>query len=184
MTYIPIALISEELLKQHSPITSDVDITDFVPYLPIAQDLYVAPLLGEPLIEELSLQIQSNSLTALNSSLILKIAPVLAFYTLYQGLPFHWASIVNKGITIRESENSKGIDMNDLTQLRRWVKDDAERFAGLLVDFLCKCRANYPLWRPAEGFKCCDDLVGEGSTGQGFDSGFHFPHKTKGCGCP
>jgi len=183
MNYIPTPLISEELLKLHSPITSDVDITDFVPYLVIAQDLYVAPVLGEPLMNELRLQIESNTLTGHNSDLILKMAPVLAFYTVYQGLPFHWASIVNKGITVRESENSKGIDMNDLAQLRRWVKDDAERFVQLLIEFLCKCRTNYPLWRPAEGFKCCDDVIGEGSTRQDYDSGFYFPKRGKGCGC-
>ncbi|MDU1904634.1 MAG: DUF6712 family protein [Dysgonomonas sp.] len=183
MTYISTPLISEELLKLHSPITSEVDVTDFIPYLVIAQDLYIAPILGEPLIGELKTQIENNTLTNENSALIVKIAPVLAFYTVYQGLPFHWASIVNKGITIRESENSKSVDMNDLAQLRRWVKDDAERFTGLLIEFLCKCRTNYPLWRPSEGFRCCNDIIGEGTTNQEFDSGFYFPQHKKGCGC-
>lgn len=183
MTYIPTPLINEELLKLHSPITSEVDVTDFIPYLVIAQDLYIAPILGEPLINELRSQIENNDLSNHNSALIVKIAPVLAFYTVYQGLPFHWASIVNKGITIRESENSKSVDMNDLAQLRRWVKDDAERFTGLLIEFLCKCHANYPLWRPAEGFACCDDIIGEGSARHDFDSGFYFSHRKKGCGC-
>ncbi len=183
MTYIPTPLINEELLKLHSPITSDVDVTDFIPYLVIAQDLYIAPIIGEPLMVELREQIESNTLSPHNSDLILKIAPVLSFYTVYQGLPFHWASIVNKGITIRESENSKGIDINDLSQLRRWVKDDAERFTSLLIEFLCKCRTNYPLWRPAEGFSCCNDIIGKGSAKQNFDSGFYFPHKSKNCNC-
>jgi len=178
--YISIPLISEELLKLHSPITSEVDVTDFIPYLVIAQDLYVSPVLGEPLMNELKSQIESNSLTDFNSDLVVKLAPVLAFYTVYQGLPFHWASIVNKGITIRESENSKGIDMNDLSQLRRWVKDDAERFTQLLIEFLCKCRGNYPSWRPREGFRCCDDITAEGSTSKKYDSGFYFPRR-KGC---
>ncbi len=183
MTYIPTPLISEDLLKLHSPITSDVDVSDFIPYLVIAQDLYIAPLVGEPLMDELITQIESNSLSSHNSSLIVKIAPVLAFYTVYQGLPFHWASIVNKGITIRESENSRGIDMTDLAQLRRWVKDDAERFARLLTEFLCKCRSNYPLWRPTEGFGCCNDVITEGSTRNDYDSGFYFARPNRGCGC-
>lgn len=183
MNYISTPIISEELLKLHSPITSDVDITDFVPYLIVAQDLYVAPVLGEALMNELKSEVENNNLSAHNSALIIKTAPVLAFYTVYQGLPFHWASIVNKGITIRESENSKGIDINDLAQLRRWVKDDAERFARLLIEFLCKCWANYPLWRPAEGWGCCADIIGEGSTRNNYDSGFYFPQGRKGCGC-
>lgn len=183
MNYISTPLISENLLKLHSPITSDVDVTDFIPYLVIAQELYIAPVIGEPLMAELISQIENNNLSDTNSDLILKIAPVLSFYTVYQGLPFHWASIVNKGITVRESENSRGIDMTDLSQLRRWVKDDAERFTQLLIEFLCKCRSSYPLWRPSEGFNCCDDIIGEGSSKKNYDSGFYFPKRSKGCGC-
>ncbi|MEN9919422.1 MAG: hypothetical protein RL662_1858 [Bacteroidota bacterium] len=167
--FIPTPLISEALLKLHSPITSDVDITDFIPYLSIAQDLYIAPLLGEPLLDELKSEVLENRLSPANSELMVRIAPVLSFYTVYQGLPFHWASIVNKGITIRDSENSKGIDMNDLAQLRRWVKDDAERFGGLLTDFLTRCAAQYPLWRPVEACSTSNK-----SLAGAYDSGFYF----------
>lgn len=180
-TYIPIPLINESLLKLHSPITSNVDVTDFVPYITIAQELYIEPILGEPLMSELKEQIESNSLTEANSSLIVRIAPVLSFYTVYQALPFHWATIVNKGITIRESENSKSVDINDIAQLRRWIRDDAEIFAKLLIEFLCSCRNTYPLWKPNEN--CCDKPLNEGSAQQKFDSGIYFPNRSKGCGC-
>lgn len=178
--YIQIPLITEELFKQHSPVTSNTDITEFVPYICIAQELHIADTLGEPLMHELRTQVAENNLSPENSDLILKIAPTLSFYAVYQALPFHWATIVNKGITIRESENSKGIDINDLAQLRRWIKDDAEILKSQLVTFLCRCRENYPLWRPGKG--CCNELVNEGSTEKPFDSGFFFPKK-KGCGC-
>lgn len=178
---MPTPLISESLLKQHSPITSNVDVADFVPYITIAQELYVEPILGQPLMEELKEQIENNTLTEANSSLIVRIAPVLSFYTVYQALPFHWASIVNKGVTIRESENSKGVNIKDIAQLRRWIKDDAEVFARLLVEHLCSCRTSYPLWKPANG--CCNDVIGEGSAKPRFESGIYFPSRDKGCGC-
>lgn len=87
-------------------------------------------------------------ITDLNKALLLSIAPALSFYATYQGLPFHWASIVNKGVTIRESENSKGVDVNDIAQLRRWIKDDAEVLLKNLITYLCECAVNYPLWTP------------------------------------
>ncbi len=166
---IQLPLISESLFKQYSPVTSNTDITEFVPYIGIAQELHIEPVLGEPLMSELKEQIKDNSLTAENSDLILKVAPALSFYAVYQALPFHWATIVNKGITIRESENSKGIDIKDLAQLRQWIKNDADILKGQLVDFLYRCRASYPLWRPQEG--CSNKREKD------FDSGFYFRNK-------
>ena len=147
-----IAIISEELLKASSPITTDTVITEFVPYVAIAQSIYIEPVLGTPLMDELKLQVEENSLTPLNSKLILKAAPPLAYFTAYQALPFHWAKIVNKGITIKESENSKGVALDDISQLRRWLRNDAELLLKLLVKYLHKHKEEYPLWRPEE--KC------------------------------
>ena len=149
-----IAIISEELLKANSPITTDTVITEFVPYVAIAQSIYVEPVLGTPLMDELKQQIESNSLTPVNSRLVEKVAPPLAYFTAYQALPFHWAKIVNKGITIKESENSKGVALDDVSQLRRWLRNDAELLVKLLVKYLHKHKEEYPLWRPEE--KCND----------------------------
>lgn len=176
---IQLPLISEALFKQFSPVSSNTDITEFVPYIGIAQELHIEPILGEPLMSELKEQIASNTLSPENSDLVLKLAPALSFYAVYQALPFHWATIVNKGITIRESENSKGVDINDVAQLRRWIKDDAEILIAQLADFLCRCKASYPLWRPANG--CCNEVINEGTATKDFDSGFYFPHTKKGC---
>lgn len=164
---IQLPLISEKLFKMHSPVTSSTDIAEFIPYICIAQELHIAGILGEPLMEELCEQVSANTLTPENSDLILKIAPALSFCAVYQALPFHWAIIVNKGITIRESENSKGVDIKDLAQLRQWIKNDADMLKQQLVDFLYKCRANYPLWQPEN--KCKKDME--------FDSGFYFPKR-------
>lgn len=164
----PITLISSRLFRLHSPITDNTGLTEFVPYLSIAQELYIAPVLGQLLTAELKEQIASNSLTTKNSDLLIKIAPALSFYAVYQGLPFHWASIVNKGVTVRESENSRGVDVKDIAQLRRWIRDDADIFISLLVDYLCTNRADYPQWKPSDECLCNNQTR--------FDSGFYFPH--------
>lgn len=169
MTQIP--LINEGLFKQHSPVTYNTDIAEFVPYISIAQELHILPILGEALMSELKEQIADNRLTAYNSDLIVKIAPALSFYAVYQALPFHWASIVNKGVTIRESENSKGVDIKDIAQLRQWIKADADTLKGQLVDFLLDMKSDYPLWRPDGS---CHNSEGQGSDGKTFDSGFYF----------
>ena len=52
-TYQPTVLINEALFKLHSPVTDNTTVTEFIPYLSIAQDLYIEPILGTALIEEL-----------------------------------------------------------------------------------------------------------------------------------
>lgn len=169
--YEPISLINEELFKQHSPVTSNADLKEFIPYLAIAQELYIAPVLGESLMTELKDQIVANNLSVANSGLLLKVAPALSFFAVYQGLPFHWASIVNKGVTIRESENSKGVNINDIAQLRRWIRDDAAIFVKLLTEYLSANRTDYPLWKPLCDYECGSNAKTT------FDSGFYFPLK-------
>lgn len=177
-------LINETLFKDYSPIKEDTIITKFVPYINIAQKLYIEKILGKPLTEELQDQIKAASqegatgdeITPDNQALILMIAPPLSFYAVYQGLPFHWASIVNKGVTVRESENSKGVDVKDIAQLRRWIKDDAEELGRDLINYLCGCKDKYPLWQPGRGCGC-GDTDSEGSAVSPFDAGIFIPKR-------
>lgn len=180
-----IALISEDLFKQNSPIQSNTVITEFIPYIVFAQGIYLEPILGKQLIKELQEQIKEasvvpapdpNPITPTNQALLLQIAPALSFYAVYQGLPFHWAAVVNKGVTIRESENSKGVGINDVAQLRRWLRDDALVWARKLNDYLCECGANYPLWAPAKEWGCPNSDCGcNTSNGPDLDAGIYIP---------
>lgn len=172
--FISTPLITESLFKQHSPVTSATDITEFIPYICIAQELYIEPVLGSCLMDELKQQINENDLTAPNSDLIVRLAPALSFYAVYQALPFHWAAIVNKGITIRESENSRGVDIKDIAQLRRWMLNDADILRNQLADYMKKHMADYPLWKPERQFRCACDNNDPGR--HTFDSGFYFPN--------
>lgn len=176
-------LITEELFKEHSPIKTDTNIEDFVPYIDIAQRLYIDKILGKPLLSELEAQIKAAQadptpdpypITPENKALLKMLAPALAYYAVYQGLPFHWASIVNKGVTIRESENSKGVDIKDIAQLRRWLKDDAEELLRQLVAYLCECKTNYPLWQPG-GY--CGGGCNDTKQNIPFDAGIYIPKR-------
>ena len=177
-----IALINEELFKENSPIKDDTIISKFVPYIAIAQKMYIERILGRALVEELKDQIKQATetpdadpypITADNQALIIMLAPALSFYAVYQGMPFHWAAIVNKGITIRESENSKGVDIKDIAQLRRWLKDDAEYLARDLRNYISGCASKYPLWAPADGCGTCSTSAPAGAS----DFGIFIPRR-------
>lgn len=180
-----VKLTSEELFKENSPVTYDTAVDDFLPYIGIAQKLYINKLLGKSLVEELQTQITAAQalpepvpypITEANQALLQMIAPPLAFYAVYQGLPFHWAKIINKGVTLLESENSKAVDRNDIAQLRRWLKDDAELLLKNLVTYLCDCASTYPLWSP--GNYCTTNCESK-TSGIPLDAGIYIPRKRR-----
>lgn len=181
-----IQLINQSLFLENSPIKSDTVITDFVPYINIAQKIYIVPILGLALTEELQTQIKAAGenptadpypITPDNQALIMALAPALSFWAVYQGLPFHWASIVNKGVTLRNSDNSDAVSINDIAQLRRWLRDDATRLGQDLAKYLCACKTEYPLWSPTTEHGCGG--CGSGNTGGAapFDAGINIPKK-------
>lgn len=170
-----VVLINELLLKKYSPITDNTDVTEFVPYISIAQKLHINEILGTALLSELEDQIINNNLTPTNGDLMFKIAPALAMWTVYQGLPFHWTKLVNKGLTINNSENSTASTLKDVGQLRQWLKDDSQLLTQQLIDFLCSCKDNYPLWMPDIDCKCkCEEKDGLGTSRMKYDSGVSF----------
>lgn len=177
-----IALISEPLFKANSPLKDDTFISKFVPYTILAQKMYIEKLLGRPLVNELQMQIQAATenpdavpypITPENQALLQMIAPPLSIYAVYQGLPFHWAAIVNKGVTMRSSENSDSAGLKDISQLRRWLRDDAEILLQQLIDYLCSCGGTYPLWSPRN--YCGGDCSGKKYTP--FESGIFIPSR-------
>lgn len=176
-------LISEEMFKQYSPVTSDTGVADFVPYINIAQMMYIEEVIGPQLMAELELQIKTATeypdlipypITPNNQALLKMIAPPLSFYAIYQGLPMQWAKIVNKGLTIKESENSKAVEIKDLAQLRRWIKDDAEFLLTRLIKYLCRCAINYPLWVAGN---YCGGGCGEEKKNVTADFGIYIPER-------
>lgn len=177
-----IALISEELFKEYSPVREANILDEWAPAILMAQKMYIKPVLGIPLYEQLQREIKLanvtpppvvNPISPANRALLIEIAPALSYYGVYQGLPFHWASLVNKGVTVRESENSKGVDIKDIAQMRRWIKDDAQTLRGQLISYISSCGL-YPLWRPADDCGC------ETKTGNArptLDAGIYIPKK-------
>jgi len=157
----------------------------FVQTEPLASHKVLAVVPYKPLVEELQDQIKAAQdnpdadpypITPENQALLTLIAPPLAFYAVYQGIPFHWAAIINKGITVRESENSKAVDIKDIAQLRRWLRDDAEELLRQLIDYLCECGGSYPLWKPG---KYCGGCGCDGDNGLNvtFDAGIFIPKR-------
>lgn len=183
--FIETPLISEELLKLFSPISANVDIDKLIGFVQLAQDFYIVPILGTPLVEELQEQIENGTLTNENKALILKIAPSLSLWTNYLSVRSLSYSFTEKGLTKENSENSASLDRKEIADLIYDIKDKADMATELLVRYLCSCSELYPLWRPSD-IHCCDKFTendGSVTVNQEWQTSIYFPDKIKNCGC-
>lgn len=176
-------LISEELLKLYSPLSKNISVDKVIPFVYLAQNYYLNPVLGDALMEELQTQIDEDSLTDLNKALIIKIAPALANYSTYLALRSLTYSVTEKSIVKEHSENSESIDTKELGIFLEDIKGQAEMSIDLLTKYLCKCQENYPLWRPLDAH-CCDKWENTMGTANPIDKPLiYFPNKKTGCDC-
>lgn len=179
-----IYLIDKTKLQLYSDISRNVGVDKLLPYVALAQPFYIEPILGDPLVSELTIQIADNTLTPANQALLLKIAPVLALYTQFLGMRGLSYSVVEKGLTKLKSENSEPLSEKELAQFIFATQENAERAKELLIKYLCECRDLYPLWMPSNDCNCNKYLpISEGTTD--LDREFHifFPKKKGGCKC-
>ena len=178
-------IISEELLKLYSPLSRNVDVDKIYPYLHLAQPFFIEPILGTALLQELQHQIEEGEITEENKALILKTAPVLAYYGTYLAMRSLTYSITEKGMTKEKSENSESISEKELGEYVLSIKNQAEMYADVLIKYLCRCALSYPLWRPESDCHCEKWVETDGKAEKETKFTVFFPNKmNKGCeGC-
>lgn len=139
--------ISENYLKENTPIDDNVDIKLLKTAMRESQDIYIRDIIGSGIYNELITQINASTLTVLNTTLLNEyIKPCQKYYVLYETAPMLSFQIVNKGIQTRNSEHSNPADISVVTQLASTWKDKGEYYANRLRDYLQQNRTSYPLY--------------------------------------
>lgn len=140
-------IISEAYLKDYSNINKNVDMTILTPALQDAQDLYIHPLLGTKLFTEIITQVGTNTVSSLNKTLLDNyVIPCLMHYAKMESLPDMKYRLMNKGVMIKNSENSTAADLQEIQYLMDREKNKAEVFAERTTKYLRKNNASYTLY--------------------------------------
>ena len=69
-------LINKEYLRAYSLFPDNYDLSEVDNFIPIAEQIHIMPILGLSLFEELIEQVTTNSLTEVNSTLLLEVYKV------------------------------------------------------------------------------------------------------------
>nr|UVX78859.1 MAG: hypothetical protein [Bacteriophage sp.] len=143
-------LINEKYFKENSPIPINFNLDEIIPFFSVSEKMYVLPILGEALYEELLAQVCENNLTRENSELLLEIYPYLSFSICYEALPFISYHFSEVGITKGYSDNSTSVSQKDMSYIENKLKSQMEQLKEKLKEYLNKNADNYPLYRREE----------------------------------
>ena len=151
-------LITEEYFKTYSPIPDNYNIKEIKPYFHVAEKLWIEPIIGMPLYEELLDEVEKDEVTPENATLLLNIYPLLAFAITYESLPFVGYHLSQVGITKGKSEISEPVSINDVNYISTQLRNQCETMKKLLKKFLDENAEHYPLYYADNNAECnCDD---------------------------
>lgn len=140
-------LINEDYFKANCPVPLNFNIDEIKPFFNIAERLWVEPLLGSPLYEELLKQVEDNDITEVNSTLLLELYPYLAMAICFEALPFLMYHVSEVGITKGKSENSESITSHDVNYINSHLRTQVETLKNGVKDFLERHAVHYPLYK-------------------------------------
>jgi hypothetical protein len=103
--------ITEQFLKNKTPITQNVDAKDLAPFMEMTVRTYVQPILGYNFNNELLEKFNDETLSPIETDLVEFIQFVVAFYATYDAIPSLTFRISNKGIQSQfgDYQNSEGV---------------------------------------------------------------------------
>ena len=142
-----VLFLSVDYLRDNTVINGNVDSELLEPFIMLAQNVHIEAVLGTLLYNEIVTQIQGNSLSVLNKTLIDDyVQPALVQWSMYEALPFINYKLTNKAISTKNSDNSDPIQLDELHYLRTNVRNVAEYMSERITKYLHKNEVEYPLY--------------------------------------
>tara|TARA_R100001163_G_C5059078_1_gene195732 strand:+ start:1620 stop:2192 length:573 start_codon:yes stop_codon:yes gene_type:complete len=137
--------ISTERLKKDSSLGGSVDDNLLLPYILMAQDRYILPILGTDLNDKLISDIQGSSLSGAYLTLLQTyIQPSLVQYSFATVLPFLRLRMVNNSVVTMNSEQGSSVSHSDLKPLINASIDQAEFYRERLIDYIRNNTSSFP----------------------------------------
>ena len=150
--------INEQQLKDISPISTNVTITSPLKMRILdAQEKYIRPILCKDQYEQLQLEIETNTVTVVNQALLTQIKYCLAYYTVYQLLPYSKIRIREAGPINQTGDNGVNADLEELKYLRQTTFESSQIWEIRLREFIEENKADYPLISNCSCIKCKPD---------------------------
>lgn len=152
-------IINEKWLKEFSPIPLNYNMKELHNYIKLAETIWILPVIGYNLYDELLTQVDENNLSEANSTALVEaIYPYLGFAVAYEALPMMWSHISEVGVTKGKSDNADSLDLKDMTYVQQHLRTQLEARKDYCKKWLCEHYTYFPdLDVCSCGCSCCND---------------------------
>ena len=140
--------ISKTYLEEMSVINENTDWKILKPTIIMVQDIYLQKILGTPLYNDLKTKLIADITLATypNEKALIDnyISKALVWYIKMEATMEFKFRYMNKGVMVKNSDNSQPADTNDLKYLMDKWRVNAEMYAQLLTDYLIMNTQTFP----------------------------------------
>ena len=145
--------ISASRIKKDTALGGSVDDNIIMPYILLAQDMFILPILGTDLDTKLKADIQGGSLTGAYKTLVeTYIQPSLVQFACAELAPFLRLRFVNNAIVIMgANDQSSSASFEDIKPLMDRAKDAAEFYRQRLIDYIRNNTSSFPEYNTNTG---------------------------------
>ena len=141
-----VLFISESDIKTNSSISNNLSPKLIMPYVTLAQQLYLKPQLGKDLYNSIIDEISASTISTANNLLITQTKKTLTYYSIYEALPFIRTRIEQAGVVFMTDDTYQAVSDTTFFNLRKTVKNYAESYMADFLDWLDDNKSNYPLF--------------------------------------
>ena len=145
--------ISATRLKKDSAIGGSVEDDLIMPYILLAQDMNILPILGTDLDAKLKSDIQGGSLTCAYKTLVEDyIQPALVQFSFVSLVPYLRLRFVNNAVVVMgATEQSSSATYEDLEPVMNTATDAAEFYRQRCIDYLRNNESSFPEYSTNSG---------------------------------
>ena len=145
--------ISSTRLKKDSAIGGSVDDDLIMPYILLAQDMNILPILGTYLDAKLKTEIQGGSLAGVYKTLVEDyIQPALVQFSFVSLVPYLRLRFVNNAVVVMgATDQSSSASYDDLKPLMDTATDAAEFYRQRCIDYLRNNSSSFPEYTSNSG---------------------------------
>ena len=141
-------LVTVEQLKQLTSLSQNLDCELLQPHLLIAQQLYIQPILGDALYNDIIAKFDTNSISGNTSTLLDQyITPAIGFASWFSSAPFLHMRTQRAGIQTLASPDNTPISVEELSLYIARVETLKDFYCTRLQKYLDDNEALFPLYR-------------------------------------
>jgi len=141
------SIVSVDDLKKYTSIGQNLDCELLYPHLLISQQLYLEPVLGKCLYEDIIYRFDNNQLTGDTQELYeLYIIPAVGFGAWYGSAPFLHIRTSRSGVNKSGTDTLTPVELDEFSMYLSKIENLKSFYLNRLEDYLICNKAKFPLY--------------------------------------